>query len=121
MRADRHGAPALAKDGHLTVVATKALHEPLDPFQCVPLVLQRQIRVPQLRRVEVAQRAQAVLDARADDRFTIRHGLGHHERGAVLLVNAAEDEAAAVDVYQDGEFVCAGRFEDVNGHVELQD
>lgn len=39
----------------------------------------------------------------------------------MLLVDAAEDETAAVDVHQNGEFLCAGRFEDVKGHIELED
>ena len=121
VRADGHAPCALAEDGYPAAIASEALHEPLDPSQRIPLVLQRQIRVSRLRRVQVAQRAEAVLDARADDGRAIRHGLGHHERGAVLLVDAPEDETAAVDVHQNGEFFCAGRFEGVEGHVELED
>ena len=121
MRADGHAPRALAENSHFPSIASKVLDEPLDPFQRILLVLQGQICVSRLRRVEVPQRAKTVLNARADDRLAIGHGLRDHERGAVLFVDAAEDEAAAVDIHQDGEFLCAGRFEDMKWYVELQD
>lgn len=121
MRRNRHTSRGLTKRRHPLPVASKPTNKLLNPPQRIPLIIQRQIRIPGLRRVQVAQRAETVLDARADDGRVVQDGLLDHERGAVLLVDFAENEAAAVDVDENGEVGRVRGLERGEGDVELQD
>lgn len=97
MVADTYTPRALAKHRDPLTIASEPGDESLDPEQCVSLVIQRQIRIL-TRGLEVSQCAETVLDARADDGLGVSDGLLHYQGGAVLGVDFAEDEAAAVDV-----------------------
>lgn len=73
--------------------------------------------------MQIPQCAETILHANTDDGLCVGDGLLHHERSVVLLVDAAQDEAAAVDVDKNGEFGHGrGRgLEGVEGHIDLED
>lgn len=117
MVTNRNRASTLTENGHVLAVSSEAGDELLDPEQCITLINQREIGILS-GRLEVSQCAKTVLDTRADNWLGVTDRLLHHQGGAVLRVDLAEDETAAVDVDKYGELVlltivCSGKgFED---------
>ena len=119
MRANTYTPCALSKHRDPRPISSKPPNKLLNPEQCIPLIVERKIHVPFLRRMQISQRAEPVLDTRAYNGLIVKDGLLDHERGAVLFVDFAEDEAAAVDVDQDWEFGGGKTLQDGQGDVEL--
>ena len=119
MRANTYTPCALSKHRDPRPISSKPPNKLLNPEQCIPLIVERKIRVPFLRRMQISQRAEPVLDTRAYNGLIVKDGLLDHERGAMLFVYFAEDEAAAVDVDQDRKFGGGRTLQDGQGDVEL--